>query len=69
MPYNRDAQRILTVIEALQRQTVEELKKLAALVSKAQKPNRKDELVVFVQRYLEGENLHTQPLSKPSLGP
>jgi hypothetical protein len=33
MPYNRDAQRILTVIEALQRRTIEELKKLAALVS------------------------------------
>lgn len=55
MSYNRDAQRILTIIEALQRQTVDELKKLAALVSKAQKPNRKDELVTFVQRYLEGE--------------
>jgi len=57
MPYYQDQLSIATVEEALQQSSVDELKKLAALLSTNNKPTRKAELVAFIQRHLIGENL------------
>lgn len=46
-----------TVREALDRRTVDELKKLLALLRTAGKPTRKGELADFVAAHLEGEKL------------
>jgi hypothetical protein len=60
MPYYQEPPSIPTVVEALQHQTVEDLKKLTALLPLANKPTRKAELVTLLRNYLEvEENLRT----------
>lgn len=57
MPYYKEDQSIPTVAEALNREVVEDLKKLAALLPVSEKPTRKAELIALIVRHLEGENL------------
>ncbi|MGI9107738.1 MAG: hypothetical protein ACR2G4_15995 [Pyrinomonadaceae bacterium] len=57
MPFKREEQNIPTVAEAVNRHTVEELKKLCALLPTSEKPVRKGELAALILRHLEGENL------------
>ncbi|MBD2436442.1 helicase-associated domain-containing protein [Nostoc sp. FACHB-110] len=57
MPYYQDQLSITTVDEALQQLSVDELKKLAALLNTNSKPTRKAEIIAVIHRYLVGENL------------
>jgi hypothetical protein len=57
MPSKREETNIPTVAEAVNRHTVEELKKLCALLPTSEKLARKGELAAFILRHLEGENL------------
>lgn len=57
MPYYSQPERILTVLEALNHQTVEQLKALASLLAAGSIPPRKAELVSYVQQRLQGESL------------
>ncbi len=57
MSYTKERQNLPTVKGALQSQTVESLKKLAPLVSAAQKPTRKADLVEFILPYLQKSQL------------
>lgn len=60
MPYYRNQpQPILTLAEALQAQTVDSLKKLAPVLSREKAPTRKAELIIFIQRHLEGSELRS----------
>ena len=57
MPYYSQPERIPTVLEALNHQTVEQLKALASLLAAGSIPTRKAELVSYVQQRLQGESL------------
>lgn len=57
MPYDADEQHYSTVAEALQRETVDKLKKLVELLKTSERPTRKGELVALIARHLEGESL------------
>ncbi|MDQ2731955.1 MAG: helicase-associated domain-containing protein [Armatimonadota bacterium] len=57
MPNYGDAPAIATARDALDRQTVSELKKLASVVTSARKPIRKPELVDLILEHLESEKL------------
>lgn len=48
-----------TVREALDRRTVDELKKRLALLPTAEKPTRKAEIAALIAKHLEGDMLHT----------
>lgn len=57
MPIVREAPGFRTVVEALERETVDELKKLAALFPGAKHPTRKGDLVAFIHAELAGDQL------------
>lgn len=57
MPYRQKEENIPSVAEALNRHTVEELKKLLALLPASEKPARKGELVALILSHMEGEGL------------
>src|SRR5918911_4172443 len=57
MPYHKEELKLQTVVEALNRLTVDDLKKHLALLPAAEKPTRKPELVTEIARHLEGESL------------
>ncbi len=57
MPYYSQPDRIPTLLEALNQQTVEQLKLLAGLLPAGTIPTRKAELVSYVQQRLQGELL------------
>jgi mannose/cellobiose epimerase-like protein (N-acyl-D-glucosamine 2-epimerase family) len=57
MPYYSQPDRIPTVLEALNHQTVEQLKALASLLAAGSIPSRKAELVSYVQQRMQGESL------------
>jgi hypothetical protein len=57
MPYRQKEENISSVAEALNRHTVEELKKLLALLPASEKPARKGELVALLLSRMEGEGL------------
>lgn len=57
MPYYSQPDRIPRLVEALNHQTVDQLKALAQLLPKGQVPTRKAELVDYVQQRLQGESL------------
>ena len=57
MPYYSQPERISTVLEALNHQTVEQLKALASLLAAGSIPPRKAELVNYVQQRMQGESL------------
>lgn len=57
MPRHKEELKLLTVIEALGRLTVDDLKKHLALLPTAEKPTRKLELVAEIASYVEGDAL------------
>lgn len=57
MPYYSQPDHIPTLLEALNHQTVEQLKVLAELVNAGKLPTRKAELVSYVQQGLQGPSL------------
>lgn len=57
MPYYSQPDRISTVVEALNHQTVDQLKALADLLPAGKIPTRKAELVDYVSRQLQGNSL------------
>jgi hypothetical protein len=57
MPHHKEELKLTTVIEALNRLTVDDLKKHLALLPTAEKPTRKVELVTEIARHLEGDSL------------
>src|SRR2546423_6276985 len=57
MPYHKEELKLQTVVEALNRLTVDELKKHLALLPTAEKPTRKPELVTEIARHLAGDSL------------
>lgn len=57
MPYRQKEENIPSVAEALNHHTVEELKKLLALLPASEKPTRKGELVALILGHIEGEGL------------
>lgn len=57
MPYHKEELKLQTVVEALNRLTVDDLKKHLALLPTADKPTRKPELVAEIARHLAGESL------------
>lgn len=60
MPYRQKEEDIPSVAEALSRYTVEELKRLLALLPATEKPERKVELIALILRHMQG-----QPLREP----
>jgi hypothetical protein len=58
MPHHKEELKLKTVVEALNRLTVDDLKKHLALLPTAEKPTRKVELVTEIARHLEGSSLH-----------
>jgi hypothetical protein len=57
MPHHKEELKLTTIIEALNRLTVDDLKKHLALLPTAEKPTRKVELVMEIERHLEGDSL------------
>ncbi len=57
MPYRQKEENIASIAEALNGYTVEELKKLLALLPASEKPARKGELVALIHSHMEGESL------------
>lgn len=57
MPYYSQPDRIPKLVEALNHQTVDQLKALAQLLPTGQVPTRKAELVDYVQQRVQGESL------------
>ena len=57
MPYYSQPDRILSLLEALNNQTVDQLKAVAGLLPAGKIPIRKAELVNYVHQYLQGEGL------------
>lgn len=57
MPYHKEELILRTAVEALNRLTVDDLKKHLALLPTAEKPTRKLELVAEIARHLEGDSL------------
>jgi hypothetical protein len=57
MPHRQKEENIPSVTEALNRHTVEELKKLLALLPASEKLARKGELVALILSHMEGEGL------------
>jgi hypothetical protein len=57
MPYYKDSTIIATVAEALNQQTVDQLKKLLPHLPTTERPTRKAELVALVEQYLQGDRL------------
>lgn len=57
MPYYSQPDRIPTLVEALNHQTVDQLKALASLLPAGTIPTRKAELVNYVHQRLQGESL------------
>src|SRR5512147_3283073 len=57
MPYYSQPERIPTLLEALNNQTVEQLKVLAGLLPAGTIPNRKAELVNYVYQRMQGKAL------------
>ncbi len=57
MPYYTQPDRIPTLLEALNQQTVDQLKVLADLLPRGTVPKRKAELVSYVHQYLQGTGL------------
>ena len=57
MPYNFQRDRIPTVLDALNQQTVEQLKALGSLLAAGSIPSRKAELVSYVLQRIQGESL------------
>ncbi|MGH2415779.1 MAG: hypothetical protein ACRDEA_19225, partial [Microcystaceae cyanobacterium] len=57
MPYYTQPDRILTLIEALNNQTVDQLKALAGLLPAGTLPTRKAELVDYVYQRMQGKSL------------
>lgn len=57
MPRLKEELKLTTVIEALSRLTVDDLKNHLALLTTAEKPTRKPELVAEIARHLEGDSL------------
>ncbi len=57
MPYHKEKLKLTTTVEALNRLTVDDLKKHLALLPTAEKPTRKPELVAEIARHLEGDGL------------
>ncbi len=55
MPYSKNPERIPTIVEALENQSVEQLKKLITYLPTTQKVSRKAELVNLVSNYLNNE--------------
>src|SRR5579862_8416588 len=62
MPYysysDNQSASIASLAEALERETVDNLKKFAALLPTAEKPKRKPELIALILRHLEGNALY-----------
>lgn len=59
MPYYKQPERIPTLLEALDHQTVDQLKALAQLLPEGKIPTRKAELVNYVRQRLQGQSLQT----------
>ena len=57
MPYYSQPDHIPTVLEALNQQTVDQLKALTNLLPAGKIPTRKAELVSYVHQGLQGESL------------
>ncbi len=57
MPYYTQPDRIPTLLEALNQQTIDQLKPLAGLLSAGTIPTRKAELVSYIHQRLQGEAL------------
>jgi hypothetical protein len=57
MPYYAQSDRILTLLETLNHQTVDQLKVMANLLPAGKIPTRKAELVSYVNQGLQGESL------------
>ncbi len=57
--YQEEEPRIATVREALDFRTVDDLKELAGLLPRGNKPARKDHLIDAIASHLSGESLHT----------
>lgn len=57
--YQEEEPRILTISEALELRTVDELKELAGLLPRGNKPARKDDLMNAIERHLSGDSLRT----------
>ncbi|MFB2836857.1 hypothetical protein ACE1CA_20205, partial [Aerosakkonemataceae cyanobacterium BLCC-F167] len=57
MPYYQNPERISTIAEAVENQSVEQLKKLVTFLPTTQKAARKAELVSLVVNYLNKTNL------------
>lgn len=56
--FNNEPESILTLGDALQQCSVDDLKKLAALASDEKgKPTRKPDLIAFIQRQVESDPL------------
>ncbi|WP_235526453.1 hypothetical protein [Nostoc piscinale] len=55
LPYYQDQLSISTVDEALQQLSVDELKKVAALLNTNSKPTRKAEIIAVIHRHLLGK--------------
>ena len=60
MPYYSQRDRIPTVLEALNHQTVEQLKALASLLAAGSIPSRKAELISYVLQQMQGESLQSR---------
>ena len=57
MPYHKEELKLQTVTEALDRMTVDDLKRHLPLLPTAERPTRKAELVILIARHLKGEIL------------
>jgi hypothetical protein len=66
--FHYQSKNLTTVEIALQNRTVEQLKRLAALLPTGSKPTRKAELVAFILKHLQGQSLRALWQQLDSLG-